>query len=302
MRSLKQIRRLLNEDVVRDEEHQEEAEMVHANLKQIIAQAKELHDLMLGVDDVEEWVQEKIAVAAHDIESILGYVKFYEELGEEEEEEMEDEGGEEEESMEEEKMEDEGDEEVEADVEVEEEEKEEEMPVEEKGKMEATKLLAEAFSYRLRSKFSRVLKEEADPAAKNKAKAQMLAAIKQSLVNVNAAQKKLSGIVNAKDKGIAKTEFEEYMGEDGENIKLMLKRVLVKPIYNLNFDDENIKALAADSGVALVSQTLNKKVEELADKGQFEKDTMKTATLYAKELPKIAELLEEFMHYVNRVK
>jgi len=158
MRSLKQIRRLLNEDVVRDEEHQEEAEMVHANLKQIIAQAKELHDLMLGVDDVEEWVQEKIAVAAHDIESILGYAKFYEELGEEEEEEMEDEGGEEEESMEdeesmeEEKMEDEGDEEVEADVEVEEEEKEEEMPVEEKGKMEATKLLAEAFSYRLRSK------------------------------------------------------------------------------------------------------------------------------------------------------
>jgi hypothetical protein len=156
MRSLKQIRRLLNEDVVRDEEHQEEAEMVHANLKQIIAQAKELHDLMLGVDDVEEWVQEKIAVAAHDIESILGYVKFYEELGEEEE--MEDEGGEEEESMEdeesmeEEKMEDEGDEEVEAEVEVEEEEKEEEMPVEEKGKMEATKLLAEAFSYRLRSK------------------------------------------------------------------------------------------------------------------------------------------------------
>lgn len=147
MRSLKQIRRLLNEDVVRDEEHQEEAEMVHANLKQIIAQAKELHDLMLGVDDVEEWVQEKIAVAAHDIESILGYVKFYEELGEEEEESMEDE-----ESMEEEKMEDEGDEEVEADVEVEEEEKEEEMPVEEKGKMEATKLLAEAFSYRLRSK------------------------------------------------------------------------------------------------------------------------------------------------------
>jgi hypothetical protein len=46
-------------------------------------------------------------------------------------------------------MEDEGDEEVEAEVEVEE---EEEMPVEEKGKMEATKLLAEAFSYRLRSK------------------------------------------------------------------------------------------------------------------------------------------------------
>jgi hypothetical protein len=147
MRSLKQIRRLLNEDVVRDEEHQEEAEMVHANLKQIIAQAKELHDLMLGVDDVEEWVQEKIAVAAHDIESILGYAKFYEELGEEEE--MEDEGGEEEESMEEEEMEDEGDEEVKADVEVEE---EEEMPVEEKGKMDATKLLAEAFSYRLRSK------------------------------------------------------------------------------------------------------------------------------------------------------
>ena len=144
MRTLKEIKRLLNEDHVRDEEHQEEAEMVLANLRQIAAQAKELHDLMLDVDDVEEWVQEKIAVAAHDIESILGYAKFYEELGEEEEEEMED-------DLEGEEMEDEGDEEVEADVEVEEEE-EEEMPVEEKGKMDATKVLAEAFSYRLRSK------------------------------------------------------------------------------------------------------------------------------------------------------
>ena len=139
MRSLKEIKRLLNEDHVRDEEHQEEAEMVLANLRQIAAQAKELHDLMLDVDDVEEWVQEKIAVAAHDIESILGYAKFYQELGEEEEE-MED-------DLEGEEMEDEGDEEVEADVEV-----EEELPVEEEGKVDATKVLTEAFSYRLRSK------------------------------------------------------------------------------------------------------------------------------------------------------
>ena len=94
---------------------------------------------MLDVDDVEEWVQEKIAVAAHDIESILGYAKFYQELGEEEEE-MED-------DLEGEEMEDEGDEEVEADVEV-----EEELPVEEEGKVDATKVLAEAFSYRLRSR------------------------------------------------------------------------------------------------------------------------------------------------------
>jgi len=139
MRTLKEIKRLLNEDHVRDEEHQEEAEMVLANLRQIAAQAKELHDLMLDVDDVEEWVQEKIAVAAHDIESILGYAKFYQELGEEEEE-MED-------DLEGEEMEDEGDEEVEADVEV-----EEELPVEEEGKVDATKVLTEAFSYRLRSR------------------------------------------------------------------------------------------------------------------------------------------------------
>ena len=149
MRTLKEIKRFLNEDVVRDEEHQEEAEMVHANLKQIIAQAKELHDLMLGVDDVEEWVQEKIAVAAHDIESILGYAKFYEELGEEEEMEMGEEGEEEE---------------VEATVEVEGDEEEEEESAEESveepevaevAEMEAKKVLAEAFSYRLRNRLTR---------------------------------------------------------------------------------------------------------------------------------------------------
>lgn len=149
MRTLKEIKRFLNEDVVRDEEHQEEAEMVHANLKQIIAQAKELHDLMLGVDDVEEWVQEKIAVAAHDIESILGYAKFYEELGEEEEMEMGEEGEKEE---------------VEATVEVEGDEEEEEESAEESveepevaevAEMEAKKVLAEAFSYRLRNRLTR---------------------------------------------------------------------------------------------------------------------------------------------------
>lgn len=76
MRSLKEIKRLLNEDHVRDEEHQEEAEMVLANLRQIAAQAKELHDLMLDVDDVEEWVQEKIAVASAMIDSIHNYLKY----------------------------------------------------------------------------------------------------------------------------------------------------------------------------------------------------------------------------------
>ncbi len=147
MRTLKEIKRFLNEDVVRDEEHQEEAEMVHANLKQIIAQAKELHDLMLGVDDVEEWVQEKIAVAAHDIESILGYAKFYEELGEEEEMEMEEEGEEEEEEVEA-TVEVEGDEEEEESAE----ESVEEPEVAEVAEMEAKKVLAEAFSYRLRNR------------------------------------------------------------------------------------------------------------------------------------------------------
>lgn len=150
MRTLKEIKRFLNEDVVRDEEHQEEAEMVHANLKQIIAQAKELHDLMLGVDDVEEWVQEKIAVAAHDIESILGYAKFYEELGEEEEMEMGEEGEEEEEV--EATVEVEGDEEEEEEEEESAEESVEEPEVAEVAEMEAKKVLAEAFSYRLRNR------------------------------------------------------------------------------------------------------------------------------------------------------
>lgn len=155
MRTLKDIKRFLNEDVVRDEEHQEEAQMVLGNLKQIIAQAKELHDLMLDVDDVEEWVQEKIAVAAHDIESILGYAKFYEELGEEEEMEMEEEGEEEEVEA---TVEVEGDEEEEEGEEEEEEEEEsaeesvEEPEVAEVAQGEAKKVLAEAFSYRLRNR------------------------------------------------------------------------------------------------------------------------------------------------------
>lgn len=155
MRTLKEIKRFLKEDHVRDEEHEEEAQMVLGNLKQIIAQAKELHDLMLGVDDVEEWVQEKIAVAAHDIESILGYAKFYEELGEEEEMEMEEEGEEEEVEA---TVEVEGDEEEEEGEEEEEEEEEsaeesvEEPEVAEVAEMEAKKVLAEAFSYRLRNR------------------------------------------------------------------------------------------------------------------------------------------------------
>ena len=159
MRTLKEIKRFLNEDHVRDEEHEEEAQMVLGNLKQIIAQAKELHDLMLDVDDVEEWVQEKIAVAAHDIESILGYAKFYEELGEEEEEHEHEEGEEGEEEVEA-TVEVEGDEEEEEEGEEEEEEESAEESVEEPevakvAEMEAKKVLAEAFSYRLRNRLTR---------------------------------------------------------------------------------------------------------------------------------------------------
>jgi len=54
----------------------EEVSMVLANLAQIASYAQQCRSMVEGKPNVEEWVQEKVAVCAHEIETILGYLKF----------------------------------------------------------------------------------------------------------------------------------------------------------------------------------------------------------------------------------
>ena len=54
----------------------EEVSMVLNNLKQISEYAKEAYEIVRSKPNVEEWVQEKIAVSAHEIETIFSYLKY----------------------------------------------------------------------------------------------------------------------------------------------------------------------------------------------------------------------------------
>ena len=54
----------------------EEVSMVLNNLKQISKYAEEAYQIVQSKPNVEEWVQEKIAVSAHEIETIFSYLKY----------------------------------------------------------------------------------------------------------------------------------------------------------------------------------------------------------------------------------
>jgi len=54
----------------------EEISMVLNNLKQISEYAKEAYQIVETKPNVEEWIQEKIAVAAHELETVFSYLKF----------------------------------------------------------------------------------------------------------------------------------------------------------------------------------------------------------------------------------
>jgi hypothetical protein len=56
--------------------NKEEISMMLGNLKQIFSYAKEIFLIMKEKENGEEWVQEKIAICAHDLESILTYLKY----------------------------------------------------------------------------------------------------------------------------------------------------------------------------------------------------------------------------------
>lgn len=58
---------------------QGEKSMIMANLARMSEKAQELHDMAADVDDNEEWVQEKIAVASAMIDSIYNYLKYRDE-------------------------------------------------------------------------------------------------------------------------------------------------------------------------------------------------------------------------------
>lgn len=62
-----------------DHDDQGEKSMIMANLARMSERAQELHDMAADVDDNEEWVQEKIAVASAMIDSIYNYLKYRDE-------------------------------------------------------------------------------------------------------------------------------------------------------------------------------------------------------------------------------
>ena len=59
-----------------DDHDQGEKSMILSNLAKLSDKANELRSLAADVDDNEEWVQEKIAVASAMIDSIYNYLKY----------------------------------------------------------------------------------------------------------------------------------------------------------------------------------------------------------------------------------
>ena len=55
---------------------QGEKSMILANLARMSEKSQELHGMAADIDDNEEWVQEKIAVASAMIDSIYNYLKY----------------------------------------------------------------------------------------------------------------------------------------------------------------------------------------------------------------------------------
>jgi len=55
---------------------EEESGMIRSNLHMLSNQAKEIHDMIGMNDDLDEWVQEKIAVASSMIDSVYEYIGY----------------------------------------------------------------------------------------------------------------------------------------------------------------------------------------------------------------------------------
>jgi len=57
-----------------DSDDNEESSMIKGNLHNLAIQTKVMHDMVQDGDDLPEWVQEKIAVAANMIDTIYDYL------------------------------------------------------------------------------------------------------------------------------------------------------------------------------------------------------------------------------------
>lgn len=75
------------------EEHgpEDETEMAKAQLEAIIDKAKELHSMLNGMNQLEDWLQYKLSIAENYIDAVHGYIKYFNGGDEMEKEEMYDE-------------------------------------------------------------------------------------------------------------------------------------------------------------------------------------------------------------------
>mgnify|MGYP005817944367 CR=1 FL=1 len=72
----KKIREIIKEEMeLLKEEDRPEGAVVKGNLRNISETARDIHDLYSDEEDIEEWVQEKIAIVEAMLQSISHYEK-----------------------------------------------------------------------------------------------------------------------------------------------------------------------------------------------------------------------------------
>ena len=57
--------------------HEDETEMAKAQLEAIIDKAKELHAMLNGMNQLEDWLQYKLSIAENYIDAVHGYIKYF---------------------------------------------------------------------------------------------------------------------------------------------------------------------------------------------------------------------------------
>lgn len=68
--------------------HEDETEMAKAQLEAIIDKSKELHSMLNGMNQLEDWLQYKLSIAENYIDAVHGYIKYFNGGDEMEKEEM----------------------------------------------------------------------------------------------------------------------------------------------------------------------------------------------------------------------
>jgi hypothetical protein len=58
-------------------EYEDESEMAKAQLAAIIDKSKELHDMIDGMDHLEDWLQYKLSIAENYIDAVHGFIKYF---------------------------------------------------------------------------------------------------------------------------------------------------------------------------------------------------------------------------------